>query len=266
MAPRLSVGWAERSETHQGESHGGKKRWDSLRSAHPTLAAAQLLACLLVLLTVPAAAQLPLARLNSVFPAGGKQSSTIELTITGTDLDGADRLFFTHTGITAKQVILDPTEFDPQPRPADGKFTVAIAADVPPGTYEVRAAGKYGVSNPRFFVVDTWPEVNETEPNSRVDQATEAPLGAIVNGGANGGADRDFFQFPAKKGERLLIDCQARRIDSRLDPMLVLYDARGNELASAHDGSHRDTLLDYTVPADGVYMPMKRSSTILIRS
>lgn len=197
-------------------------------------------------------AQLPIARLNSVFPAGGKQDSTVEVTLAGTDLDGANRLFFTHAGITAKQVILEPTEFDPQPRPADGKFTVSIAADVPPGMYEVRAAGKYGLSNPRYFAVDTRPEVNETEPNSRVDQANEVPPEGIVNGVANG-SDRDFFQFPAKKGQRLLIDCQARRIDSRLDPMLVIYDAQGNELASAHDGSHRDTLLDFTVPADGVY-------------
>jgi predicted nucleic acid-binding Zn-ribbon protein len=201
-----------------------------------------------------ASAQLPVARLNSAFPAGGKQGSTIEVTVTGTDLDGANRLYFTHPGITAKQFILEPSEFDPQPHPAEGKFTVNIAADVPPGMYEARAAGKYGVSNPRFFVVDTRPEVNETEPNSSVEQAAEVPAGGIVNGVANGGADRDFFQFPATKGQRLLIDCQARRIDSRLDPMLVLYDAKGNELASAHDGSHNDTLLDFTAPADGLYV------------
>jgi hypothetical protein len=204
-------------------------------------------------LAAQASAQLPLARLHSVFPAGGKQGATIEVAVTGTDLDGAERLYFTHAGITSKQVILDPSEFEPQPRPAEGKFSVSIAADVPPGTYEVRAAGKYGLSNPRFFLVDGRPELNETEPNSRLDQANEVAFGGIVNGLATGGADRDFFKFAAKKGQRLLIDCQARRIDSRLDPMLVLYDAQGNELASSHDGGHRDTLLDYTLAADGLY-------------
>lgn len=201
-----------------------------------------------------ASAQLPLARLHAVFPAGGKQGTTFEVTVTGTDLDGADRLYFTHAGISARQVMLEPSEFDPQPRPAEGKFGVSIAADVPPGTYEVRAAGKYGLSNPRFFLVDSRPELNETEPNSRLDQANEVALGGIVNGVAAGGADRDLFRFAAKKGQRLVVDCQARRIDSRLDPMLVLYDERGNELASAHDGGHRDTLLDYTVLADGQYV------------
>ena len=206
------------------------------------------------LIAAHASAQLPLARLGAIFPAGGKQGATIELTIVGADLDGADRLYFTHAGISAKQVILEPSEFEPQSRPAEGKFSVSIAADVPPGTYEVRSAGKYGLSNPRFFLVDSRPELNETEPNSRLDQANEVAFGGIVNGVAAGGADRDFFKFAATKGQRLLIDCQARRIDSRLDPMLVLYDARGNELASAHDGGHRDTLLDYTVAADGEYV------------
>jgi hypothetical protein len=216
----------------------------------PALAAA-----LVCLVGVDASAQfMPAARLQSVFPAGGKQGTTIEVAIGGADLDGADRLYFTHGGISAKQAMLSPSEFEPQARPADGKFSVSIAADMPPGTYEVRAAGKYGLSNPRFFLVDSRPELNETEPNSRLDQANEVAFGGIVNGMAGGGADRDFFKFAAKQGQRLLVDCQARRIDSRLDPMLVLYDARGNELASAHDGGHRDTLLDYTVAADGLYV------------
>ncbi|HVX09679.1 MAG TPA: hypothetical protein VHC22_00620 [Pirellulales bacterium] len=206
------------------------------------------------LLLTTVSAQPPLARLSSAFPPGGKQGSAFEVTVTGTDLDNANRLFFSHPGIAAQQVILEPTEFDPQPHPAEGKFRVSIAADVPPGTYEVRAAGRYGLSNPRTFVVDTRNEANEVEPNSSWEKANEGALGGVMNGVANGGADRDFYKFMARKGERLLIDCQARRIDSRLDPMLVLYDAGGNELVSAHDGSHRDTLLDYTVPADGQYI------------
>lgn len=212
------------------------------------------LALLGVLIIAPhtALAQLPTARLNACFPAGGRQGSTFEVTLSGDDLDGANRLYFNHAGITATQVMLPADEFHPQPRPADGRFTVSIAADVPPGMYEVRAVGKYGVSNPRFFAVDSKPEINEIEPNNRFDKANEVPLGAIVNGQGNG-SDQDFFQFAAKKGQRLLIDCQARRIDSRFDPAIVLYEASGNELVSVHDGSHRDTLLDYTVPADGNY-------------
>ncbi|HEX7445969.1 MAG TPA: pre-peptidase C-terminal domain-containing protein [Pirellulales bacterium] len=200
-----------------------------------------------------ALAQLPTARLNAVFPAGGRQNSSFEVTLSGSDLDGANRLTFNHAGITAAQVTLPADDFHAQPRPAEGRFTVTIAADVPPGTYEARAVGKYGVTNPRFFAVDNKTEINETEPNNQLEKANEVPLGAIVNGQSNG-ADQDFYRFTATKGQRLLIDCQARRIDSRFDPAIVLYDAAGNELLNVHDGSHRDTLLDYTVPADGDYL------------
>ena len=47
-------------------------------------------------------AQLPQARLYSIFPCGGKAGSTIELTLANSaDLDEADRLLFSHPGIIA---------------------------------------------------------------------------------------------------------------------------------------------------------------------
>ena len=50
----------------------------------------------------PAKAQLPQARLFSIFPCGGKAGSTVELSLTTVaDLDEADHLLFNHAGITA---------------------------------------------------------------------------------------------------------------------------------------------------------------------
>ena len=48
-------------------------------------------------------AQLPVARLLTVFPSGGKIGSQFEVGLTGADLDEANQLHFSHTGITAKQ-------------------------------------------------------------------------------------------------------------------------------------------------------------------
>ncbi|MBY0513659.1 MAG: hypothetical protein K2P78_07070 [Gemmataceae bacterium] len=39
----------------------------------------------------------------------------------------------------------------------DRRFEVAVAADVPPGTYDGRLVGKYGVTNPRLFAVQGGP-------------------------------------------------------------------------------------------------------------
>ena len=64
---------------------------------------------------------------------------------------------------------------------------------------------------------------------------------------------RTIYKFNAKAGQRVIVDCWAYRIDSRMDATLVLYDAAGKELDRNRDTNRRDPLLDFTVPADGVY-------------
>ena len=75
-------------------------------------------------------AQLPQARLLTVFPAGGQRGTAVDLTtISGVDLDELSALYFTHPGITAAP---KTTMVDGKPQPVPGQFTVTIAADVPP--------------------------------------------------------------------------------------------------------------------------------------
>ena len=47
--------------------------------------------------------QLPSTRMLSIFPPGGQQGHSVDVTITGSDLEGVDQLHFTHPGITAVQ-------------------------------------------------------------------------------------------------------------------------------------------------------------------
>jgi hypothetical protein len=211
------------------------------------------LAVLSVLLTSEALAQLPVARLYSVFPPGAKQGATVDVTIAGEDLEKAAALHFSNPGITAVQKTQAPALGETGPQPTPNQFTVTIAPEVQPGLYEVRASGKYGVSNPRAFVVGTRNELIEKEPNDASSQATDVPLGTVVNGQSNGANDQDFFQFTAKAGQRVILDCQAYRIDSRMDPSLVLYDPGGKELDRSRDMNRRDPLIDFTAPADGTY-------------
>src|SRR5262245_5115239 len=60
---------------------------------------------LLVLVELdPAAvwAQLPQARLNTIYPLGGQRGTTVDLSLGGgVDLDEASQLYFSHPGITA---------------------------------------------------------------------------------------------------------------------------------------------------------------------
>lgn len=216
--------------------------------------------------SVQAQAQLPAARLTSVFPPGGQLGQSFDVAINGTDLDDVSKLHFSHPGITAVQKTTPPGPFDKGPQPVANQFTVSIAANVPIGMYEARAIGRYGISSARAFTVGDVPEVNEKEPNQPttsaaplpfsavVAQAQEVPLDCVVNGVASSKDDLEFYKFTAKKGQRVIINCWAQRIDSRMDGSMAAYDANGRELGTSRDVHRRDPFLDVTIPADGVYI------------
>ncbi len=219
--------------------------------AYSRLAVSILSVWLGVVSEVPA--QLPLARLLAVFPAGGHQGSTFEVNVTGQDLDEVSHLRFSHLGISAQPVLTEPTPLRDLREPVAGKFTVTISAEVPSGLYDLRAVGRYGVSNPRAFMVDDRPERVEKSPNQSPANAQKLELGTVVNGQADkDGAD--YFRFSSEKGQRILVDCWAQRVDSPMDATLVLYDAAGRELDHNRDHDRRDPLLDFTAPASAEYV------------
>ncbi len=197
-------------------------------------------------------AQLPNTRLFAVFPPGGQAGAAVDLTITsGIELEEVNRLLFNHPGIVAAQKMQD---VGGKPTPLVNQFAITVAGDVPPGNYEVRAVGFFGISNPRTFVVGAKKELNETEPNNTRETAPVIELNQTANGRVNGATDIDWFKFAGKAGQRVLGDCAARRLDSKLDANLELYDAGGKRLAAARNTLvNKDALLDVTLPADGDY-------------
>ncbi len=201
---------------------------------------------------------LPQPRLLVASPAGGQAGTTIDVTLTGNDLDDPQKLLFSHPGIQAESPS-DPTK--PVKPPQGGqpplttvKFKVAIAADVPPGTYDVRFAGKSGVSNPRAFVVGDLPETTEKEPNNDVAEAQEVSLDSTVHGAVSAPTDVDYFRFTGTKGQRVVVSCLTSSIDSKLHAQLELYDKAGTLLASNRNYRDNDALLDCALPAAGDYL------------
>jgi hypothetical protein len=195
---------------------------------------------------------LPNPRLNWLFPAGGQVGKTFDVTASGDDLDEAKQLVFNHRGITAK-LKTAPKGPAQSASPPVSSFHVSIAPDVPVGVYELRVLGKFGLSNPRAFAVGSLPEIRETEPNNLPKQANPVAVGTTINGTCEG-PGLDYFKFSAKKGQRIIIDCWAFRIDSRLDATLVLYDSEGRELERNYNTNRRDPMIDFSVPADGEYL------------
>jgi hypothetical protein len=213
--------------------------------------------CALMLSVSMASAQLPNADLTRIYPPGAAAGTeALAVTLTGTDLDGASQLLFTHPGITATQVTTPADDFYPAPRPTANSFTVKVAADVPPGIYEVRAAGgRFGISTPRAFAISPAGTGEVSTPSTAItaEAALAIAPGQVITSAVPAN-NQHWFRLTAKKGQHLRVRCDAERIDSMLDATLVLHDANGNELERSNDGNGRDPIIDIHADVDGDYL------------
>jgi hypothetical protein len=94
----------------------------------------------------------------------------------------------------------------------------------------------------------------EKEPNEpAAPQLVSLPL--TLTGRIDRPGDVDAFRFTAKKGEKLLLRVESRKLGYPLDPVLRLFDSGGkllNEQETRSKGVF-DEQLAYTIPADGDY-------------
>ncbi len=194
---------------------------------------------------VPAWAQsvcLPAPRLLTTMPMGGQAGSEFEVAITGQTIDDVDALLFSHPGITAT-----PKQVDGQPVP--NRFVVSIRADCPPGIYDARVMSRLGVSSSRAFSVGTLAEVVQENPSTSVATAMPLDVNSICNATLPVRA-ANHYAFQAKQGQRIVVDCAAKGIDSKMNPVLIIADQQGQDLVVERRGG----ALDFTAPADGTYL------------
>ncbi|MCK5175002.1 MAG: pre-peptidase C-terminal domain-containing protein, partial [Planctomycetes bacterium] len=170
-------------------------------------------------------------------------------------------------------VYMRPSKLQPNRQLAESVLIeVTIDADAEPGPREIRITTAEGVTRPIIFQVGLLPETRELEPNNtkaypklkRVpDLPPEKPLSlpVVLNGQVMPG-DVDRFRFRATKGQRLVIETQARSLIPYLadavpgwfQATVALYDASGNEVAYADDYRFSpDPVLFYEIKTPGIY-------------
>lgn len=112
------------------------------------------------------------------------------------------------------------------------------------------------------FEVDDLPECLAGESNHSVKKAQTIILPTIVNGHVGQPGECDVFKFEGRKGQQIVAEVMARRLDSPIDSFLRLTDAAGKQLAfnddfddkaSGLETQHADSYLTATMPADGHY-------------
>ncbi len=142
-----------------------------------------------------------------------------------------------------------------------------------------------GPTNRRLFEIGALPEMREKkEPNNNPRNGQNITPPVVINGRIDKPGDTDCYVFTAKKGDRLVLDVMARRLDSPLDakirigPQKLFTEAaaaaetkalaagkpkpRRNQPPFSDDVKderyglvthHADPRIDFTAPADGEY-------------
>jgi hypothetical protein len=102
-------------------------------------------------------------------------------------------------------------------------------------TTAVRAVGASPLIAPIRLAVGEEPEATEAEPNDGASAPQPVQWPVTVNGriSAEKRADADCFRFSAKKGQTLILEVNARRLGSPLDPVLEVLDAFGKRVERA---------------------------------
>ena len=152
---------------------------------------------------------------------------------------------------------------------------ITIAPDAEPGNRELRIETSLGLTNPMVFQVGHLPEIRELEPNNqkaipdlpnipkKVNVPEVKPLEppVLLNGQIMPG-DVDRFRFTAKKGQKLVIQAQARSLIPYLadavpgwfQATLALYDSKSSEVAFVDDYRFNpDPVLFYQIAQDDEY-------------
>ncbi len=186
---------------------------------------------------------LPTPRLLTVTPMGGQAGTSVEVGITHEHVDVARELLFSMPTISAKPVVAADG------KPVPNRFLVTIAADAPVGVHDARILSRLGVSSPRAFAVGDLPEIVRTTANNSIQTALPLPVNAVCNATTTDRAI-DFYSFQAVRGRRVIVECVTMPIDSKLNPVVIVADAAGNDLLVSRDGG----LIDFTPEADGPHL------------
>jgi pre-peptidase len=187
----------------------------------------------------------------SVFPLGARQAESLEVQISGRNLNDTRDITFARTDIQAQ--VLSSDFFSVKAR-------ISVGPNVPVGLHDYRLLTPRG-THVGVFHIGSLPRQNETEPNNDLRHAQAITLPAMVDGIVEAD-DYDVFRFHAKSGQTLIFDVISTRAGSRFDSTLTLLDEHGAELDFIDDYYiHKDPYLSFTAKKTGDYFVRVAAAT-----
>ncbi|MFM7921159.1 MAG: serine protease, partial [Planctomycetaceae bacterium] len=122
-------------------------------------------------------------------------------------------------------------------------------ADCPTGLYEARLLTRLGISSSRVFCVGDLSEQQQQPGSTTVATAMPLSVNSICNSQMTA-RSIDHYRFEAEAGTRYVISCESRGIESRLDPVLVLANAAGQDLIAERQRG----VIEFTAKLSGTHV------------
>jgi len=181
--------------------------------------------------------------IGRIIPHAIEINKTTRMQLAGQNLQGA-RLHTEVAGISCSVV--------EGGNASQGFFDVSVADTVLPGRYLVRCVTTGGVSKPVVIVVDRIPTaVDGTYPRETPATVLPAAVAGVISG-----TEQKQLWFQGTANQKIAVEVEARRVGSKLDPVVEIRSAEGTPLAlqwqqAELQGDARATV---TLPADGLYV------------
>ena len=223
------------------------------------------------LLSAPSLSAQPV--ISELQPRGAQKGKPFTLTLTGRNLGEGAKIRST---LPATFTLLTP-ELPPQLRGGamqdEGRyatFLVEPSGELAVGVYPIRVVTSEGISNVQLFTVGAFPEIPEDEsqpgvlPNTSdtIEDAQLLPSPPFTLNGTLRGPERDMFRLSVKGGEKRVIEVEARRAGSAIDPLLEVLDTNGRVIARSEDEPllGLDARVEVAFPQNGDYYIVVRDA------
>ncbi len=194
-------------------------------------------------------AQLPSLELHALSQPIAQIGSTIELTLVGSRIDELQSLHFSSLHVTAEPLSKATTALG-ENSGANSKFKTYIAEGIKPGHCEVRAQGRFGLSNPRRLWLTRKPVIVSNAEHSHAAAAVELTPGKIFVARCQP-RQRNFYHLQVEAGQSLKLAVYAQQLESRATPIVVLYGPDRRELARSRAVGQWPAEISYQSPLAG---------------
>ncbi|HEV3162948.1 MAG TPA: PPC domain-containing protein [Isosphaeraceae bacterium] len=229
----------------------------------------------LALLGREAAAQTSYPMITRAQPCALQRGKTAEVTIIGNhDFSGASGLLFEGSGLSG-QVLDAGTGPKPDAKgrtraTASVRVQLSAAADTALGPRELRVVTPQGVSSIGMIMVVPDPVAVEADDkaNDLPDHAQVLNLPVALVGTIGKVEDVDWYSVSVQAGQRVTFSLWGNRLENKihdlqqhLDPIILLHDAQGRELAANDNHDFADPMLSYEFKDAGTYLVEVRDTT-----